>query len=268
MMKSIFYLLFLISFLSILPFAVIAQEFKQDRKTGKYYLKDIYNTKHQDILYDSVSTFKYGISITKTGNHYGAVNTSGRIVLPSEYDEIRINSASSLPIRKGDLFGLANGKGELLLPVQFEKIDHLSLEGALVKTGGQWKIFKEGSYSIPAKDVIFHYPDQPAQLSECVDVETKDCSRMQLIRPVFKQLNYPPIARENGITGTVTIGVLIDAQGVVNDIHLINGIGYGCDEAALNAIRLGTRGKKWEPAKQDGEAVSSYYLFPVGFNLH
>ncbi len=47
---------------------------------------------------------------------------------------------------------------------------------------------------------------------------------------------YPPEAKRQGIEGVVILRVDIDATGAVKKVDLVQGLGYGCDEAAIDAL--------------------------------
>lgn len=53
----------------------------------------------------------------------------------------------------------------------------------------------------------------------------------------FVKADYPPDATAQGIEGKVRLAVTIDAEGNVADVQVIEGAGYGFDEAAVAAVR-------------------------------
>jgi protein TonB len=57
----------------------------------------------------------------------------------------------------------------------------------------------------------------------------------------------------------------VTAEGKIGEVNVLRGIGAGCDEAAVKAIRK-TSGK-WTPGRQNGRAVRVYYNMPVKFKL-
>jgi protein TonB len=67
-----------------------------------------------------------------------------------------------------------------------------------------------------------------------------------------KNHHYPKEARENKIEGKVTIQFIINADGTPSDFKVIQGIGYGCDEAAVEAFK---KMPKWKPATVNGQPV-------------
>jgi protein TonB len=74
---------------------------------------------------------------------------------------------------------------------------------------------------------------------------------------------YPPEAKAKKIEGKVVLELLIDATGRVRDAKLISGLGYGLDEAALNAITQ----FKFHPAEVSGKAVAVRIPFTYHFLL-
>jgi len=56
-------------------------------------------------------------------------------------------------------------------------------------------------------------------------------------RALQKRINYPEQAIQNGIEGTVSIQFNIDEEGNTSDFTTIEGIGYGCEEAVIQAIK-------------------------------
>lgn len=67
-----------------------------------------------------------------------------------------------------------------------------------------------------------------------------------------KNHHYPKEARKKNIEGKVIIQFIINEDGVPSDFKVIQGIGYGCDEAAMEAFR---KMPKWKPATVNGQPV-------------
>lgn len=66
-----------------------------------------------------------------------------------------------------------------------------------------------------------------------------------------KKVDYPSEAKKNNIQGKVTIYIIVDKSGEVIETGLVSGIGYGCDEAALNGFR--SLNLKWRPGAFNGK---------------
>jgi protein TonB len=83
------------------------------------------------------------------------------------------------------------------------------------------------------------------------------------IGEIQKKIVYPEIAKRAGVEGKVYVLAFVDESGTVTDAKIIKGIGAGCDEAALNAVKK----TKFKPGKQRGKAVRVQVSIPVVFKL-
>ena len=72
---------------------------------------------------------------------------------------------------------------------------------------------------------------------------------------------YSEQARHKKINGTVTIGLVVDTEGNPVNVHVINGVGYGLDEKAIEAVKQ----YKFKPAMKDGVAVATKLNIEVNF---
>jgi periplasmic protein TonB len=86
-----------------------------------------------------------------------------------------------------------------------------------------------------------------------------DAERIKFIQRSFV---YPPEARQKKIHGKVFIALIIEKDGSVSNVKLLQGIGYGCDEEALRVVRSMP---SWRPGQQNGEPVRVYYICPIVF---
>ncbi|MGA7720960.1 MAG: TonB family protein [Ignavibacteriaceae bacterium] len=53
---------------------------------------------------------------------------------------------------------------------------------------------------------------------------------------IRKALAYPETALKNGITGRVIVQLFVDGNGDLDGYQILKGLGYGCDDAVINAI--------------------------------
>jgi TonB family protein len=77
-------------------------------------------------------------------------------------------------------------------------------------------------------------------------------------------VTYPKSARRRGIEGKVYVEFVVDKGGEVTNITVIKGIGYECDQEAVNAMKTCPR---WSPARQRGQPVKVKMVLPISFNL-
>lgn len=76
-------------------------------------------------------------------------------------------------------------------------------------------------------------------------------------------IRYPDMARKAGIEGRVIVQFIVNENGEVENPRVIRGIGGGCDEEALRAVR----DAKFKPGRQRGKPVRVQYSLPVIFKL-
>lgn len=83
------------------------------------------------------------------------------------------------------------------------------------------------------------------------------------IKSIQEKIVYPELARRSGIEGKVYALAFIDEKGNVADAKIIKGIGGGCDEAALDAVKQ----TKFIPGRQKGKPVKVQVSIPIVFKL-
>lgn len=77
-------------------------------------------------------------------------------------------------------------------------------------------------------------------------------------------MQYPPIAAENNIQGQVVVGFVIEENGTITNVHVLNGVDPLLDKEAVRVIKSMP---KWNPGTQDGKPVRVKYSVPVNFGL-
>jgi protein TonB len=77
------------------------------------------------------------------------------------------------------------------------------------------------------------------------------------------KVTYPEEAKKNEIEGTVRLKVTLSPEGIVENVVVINGPGYGLNEAALGALKR----FKFKPATKGGEAVGYTFIYSYTFLL-
>ena len=80
---------------------------------------------------------------------------------------------------------------------------------------------------------------------------------------IYKKIKYPSIAKEAGLEGKVYLLAFIDENGTVNDVKVLKGIGGGCDEAAIKAVKS----TKFRPASNKGKPVKVKFSLAITFKL-
>jgi TonB family protein len=83
-------------------------------------------------------------------------------------------------------------------------------------------------------------------------------------RHLSENLTYPTSARMKGIQGTVLVSFIVNTDGTIEEIELVQGIGGGCDEEAIRIIKSSP---SWTPGMIKGKAVRTRMKIPIGFRL-
>ncbi|GMQ23501.1 hypothetical protein Aoki45_01830 [Algoriphagus sp. oki45] len=81
---------------------------------------------------------------------------------------------------------------------------------------------------------------------------------------MIDNLKYPEAAKEANIQGMVMVTFVVRADGSVDTIEVLRGIGGGCDE---EAVRVVAESGKWTPGKKEGKAVNTQVTLPIQFKM-
>jgi TonB family protein len=85
-----------------------------------------------------------------------------------------------------------------------------------------------------------------------------------LYRYLGDNIVYPKAAQRANVSGRVFVKFIIKKDGSIENVTILRGIGFGCDEEAVRVIQSSP---KWKPGKQKGKAVDVYYNMPVVYKL-
>lgn len=81
---------------------------------------------------------------------------------------------------------------------------------------------------------------------------------------VNSKLQYPEIAKENGVQGRVTLQFTVNPDGSVSNVKVLRGVDSSLDKEAVRVVSMSP---KWKPGKQRDRAVKVTFTFPVIFQL-
>ena len=86
-----------------------------------------------------------------------------------------------------------------------------------------------------------------------------------LMKFIQKMVKYPPIAKENDITGKVYVTYVVNKKGKVTSVKVVRGVDKYLDAEAVRVVKLlpyTTAGK------QRGKPVNVQYTIPINFTLN
>ncbi len=129
-----------------------------------------------------------------------------------------------------------------------------------------------------AEDVVIAPEDAPVKEEvKAVEVE-KEEQIFQVVeqQPEFpggtgallgylgKNIKYPAPASRANVSGKVFMTFVVNTDGSIQNVEVLKGLGFGCDEEAMRVVRTMP---KWKPGKQSGRAVRVKYNLPISFVL-
>lgn len=84
-----------------------------------------------------------------------------------------------------------------------------------------------------------------------------ECVNTALRYYLERNRRYPKAAAENKITGKVTASFVVNKYGKTEQIRILKGLGYGCDEDIIRILEsMNERFIPWIPGSIDGQAVA------------
>lgn len=104
---------------------------------------------------------------------------------------------------------------------------------------------------------IFDYK----QLEEVAKPYFADGSNMA--QYIYNNLKFPAEAKEREIQGTVRLSFVVETDGSVSNIVVVNSVGGGCDNEAIRLIEETV----WLPAEKNGKYVRSSNMQDITFSI-
>ena len=80
---------------------------------------------------------------------------------------------------------------------------------------------------------------------------------------IAKNIQVPAEAKEREIQGTVRLSFVVETDGSVSNIVVVNSVGGGCDNEAVRLLQ----NTIWIPAEKNGKYVRSTNMQDITFNI-
>ncbi len=130
----------------------------------------------------------------------------------------------------------------------------------------------DGEDSVVVEDIVVEEPEpepepepQPQEPFDFVqNMPSYPGGDIEFMKYLHQNINYPSLARDNGIQGRVVLQFVVDETGCVKDVKVVKGIGLGCDK---EAIRVLLASPTWQPGIQGGISVPVRMYVNVDFKL-
>lgn len=85
-----------------------------------------------------------------------------------------------------------------------------------------------------------------------------------IINAIQSRVMYPAQAIQQRVEGRVFVSFTVGENGTVRDARVVKGIGMGCDEAVIAAVR---QLPQFTPGRQVGRPVPVSFTVPVTFRM-
>ncbi len=85
-----------------------------------------------------------------------------------------------------------------------------------------------------------------------------------LMNYLTSNVEYPAVAKENGIQGRVYVEFTVDKDGAIIDVKILKGVAPVLDAEAIRVVK---QMPNWEPGMQKGKKVRVSYKLPINFTL-
>lgn len=80
---------------------------------------------------------------------------------------------------------------------------------------------------------------------------------------VLSQIEYPKLAIEKSVEGTVVVDFVVETNGYVTGVTVRQGLGAGCTDEAVRLVKI----TRWIPAVMDNKYVRYRMSYPITFSL-
>lgn len=117
----------------------------------------------------------------------------------------------------------------------------------------------------PEKPKIEEKKPEPEKIFTAVEQQASfPGGQAALMKWLSSNLRYPERAQQNDIQGRVTVQFVVNADGSIEQVTVLKGVDKDLDNEAIRVVK---RMPKWQPGKNNGVAVRSYFRLPVTFKL-
>lgn len=117
------------------------------------------------------------------------------------------------------------------------------------------EVLVEPKVKRPEADKIFEVAEEMAQFPG---------GQSGLMRFLCENLKYPKEAQKQNIEGRVIVRFVVNKDGTISNPVILRGVDKYLDREAIRVVKLMP---KWIPAKNNTQAVSSYYTLPIVFKV-
>ncbi|GAB2795569.1 energy transducer TonB [Rhabdobacter roseus] len=117
----------------------------------------------------------------------------------------------------------------------------------------------------PGRGTVVEAAPAPEQIFTVVEQQPEyPGGAAEMYKYLSKHIKYPPAASRANISGKVFLTFVVNTDGSIQDVSVLKGLGFGCDEEAMRVVKTMP---KWKPGKQSGRSVRVKFNLPISFTL-
>ncbi|MBO5830452.1 MAG: energy transducer TonB, partial [Alistipes sp.] len=214
----------------------------------------------------------------------GGINSKGEVVIPIIYDpeDVERTEDNEMILFNDPMYYYYSASGELLkteervAPIVNHKADIEVLEDVLTIVSNDTKIevpqalyveeltFDTIVFDVKPEEVVDTIVEEEVlfTVEEMPTYQGGDLSKFR--NWVQSNVKYPQIAMENGIQGNVVVKFIIEKDGTLSNVQVLQSPDQALSDAVIQVLR---KSPKWKPGKQRNKPVRVTFTLPVAFKL-
>ena len=106
--------------------------------------------------------------------------------------------------------------------------------------------------------------DAPLDIRVVEDLPQFPGGAVELMKWLTKNLKYPPVAQKRKVQGRVVAQFVINTDGSISDLELVEHLTTECDREALRVLRMMPN---WKPGVMDAKPCRTKVCIPIVFKL-
>lgn len=116
----------------------------------------------------------------------------------------------------------------------------------------------------PEQAEVVDMYDEPVDIRVVEDLPQFPGGATEFMKWLTKNLKYPTTAQNQRVQGRVVAEFIINKDGSVSDLQLVEHLNLACDNEVLRVLRMMP---KWEPGVMNAKPCRTKVCIPVVFNL-
>ncbi len=159
-------------------------------------------------------------------------------------------------------------KDSLTLEEELEQYYYEKMDADFLDTFPEVKEVEQQPEEEKIFKVVEDFPRFPGCEGKSLNKEElKKCAEQEMIKFFYRNIKYPLKARNEKTQGEVIGKFVVDKDGSISKVEILNDIGNGCGEEVRRVLLLMNEGKKWVPPSSRGKPVKVLFTIPFQFKL-